>query len=85
MLKKVVDTPRDVVYEGDIKGRPDMTKIIISKASHGWQAVFEGFATMPDGVPLPLPFTSQAPAEMVRSDLRSRFQPDAIVTKAGSR
>jgi hypothetical protein len=62
-----------------------MTVITLSKASHGWQAIFRGSATMPNDVPLPLPFTHQAPAEMVKADLRSRFPGAAFVVKAGSR
>lgn len=62
-----------------------MTVITLSKASHGWQAIFRGSDIMPNDVPLPLPFTSQAPSTLVVSDLRSRFPGAAFVVKAGSR
>ncbi len=65
-------------------GRDDMTVITISKNHQGWQASFNG-GSMPQGIPLPLPFTNAAPAETVKSDLRSRFPGAAFVVKANSR
>lgn len=62
-----------------------MTVITLSKVSHGWQAIFRGSSKMPNDVPLPLPFTLEAPAEMVKNDLRRRFPDAAFVVKAGSR
>ena len=62
-----------------------MTVITLSKASHGWQGIFRGSATMPNDVPLPLPFTHEAPTEMVKTDLRSRFADASFVVKANSR
>lgn len=62
-----------------------MTIITLSKAHHGWQAIFRGATNMPNGVALPLPFTHQAPAEMVKADLRGRFPGAAFVVKANSR
>lgn len=59
--------------------------ITIRKNSTGWQATFAGSRNMPNGVALPLPFGFQAPAQMVRDDLRSRFPGCGIVTKADSR
>lgn len=59
--------------------------ITISKNHQGWQAIFRGFADMPNDIALPLPFTASAPAEMVRGDLRSRFPDAAFITKANSR
>lgn len=61
-----------------------MTIITISKSHQGWQASFCGGA-MPQGIPLPLPFTTAAQAEAVKSDLRSRFPGAAFVVKANSR
>ena len=61
-----------------------MTIITISKNHQGWQAVFRDSPNMPNGVPLPLPFTLQADAEMVKTDLRRRFPGAAFVTKASS-
>jgi hypothetical protein len=40
---------------------------------------------MPNGEPLPLPFTLQALAETVKADLRGRFPGAAFVVKADSR
>lgn len=62
-----------------------MTVITISKSFQGWQAVFRNASNMPNDVALPLPFTHQAPAEMVKADLRSRFPGAAFVVKAASR
>lgn len=62
-----------------------MTFITLRKEAQGWTATFKGSAVMPNGVALPLPFGLQAPAEMVRSDLRSRFADATFITKANSR
>ena len=59
-----------------------MTIIAISRAPHGWQAVFRDSPIMPNNVALPLPFTPAAPAETVRADLRRRFPGAAFVTQA---
>lgn len=61
------------------------TIITIRKATQGWTAAFVGSAVMPNGVALPLPFGLQAPAEMVRADLRGRFPGATFITKACSR
>lgn len=61
------------------------TIITLQNGPTGWSATFNGSATMPNGVALPLPFTSQAQAEMVRADLRGRFADAIFVTKANSR
>jgi hypothetical protein len=62
-----------------------MTVITLSKVSHGWQAIFRDSPVIPNGEPLPLPFTLQASAETVKADLRKRFPGAAFVVKAGSR
>jgi hypothetical protein len=62
-----------------------MTIITLSKVSHGWQAIFRDSPNMPNGEPLPLPFTLQASAERVKADLRGRFPGAAFVVKADSR
>jgi hypothetical protein len=59
--------------------------IIIRKGSQGWVATFRGSPDIPNDVALPLPFGNDAPAEMVRIDLRSRFPGATFVTKANSR
>lgn len=61
------------------------TIITLQNGPKGWTATFKGSATMPNGVALPLPFSTQAQAEMVRADLRSRFADAIFVTKANSR
>lgn len=53
-----------------------MTVIRLTKSGTGWDATFRG-GNMPQGIPLPLPFTAQAPSEMVVADLRTRF-PGAV-------
>jgi hypothetical protein len=58
-----------------------MTVITLSKVSHGWQAIFRDSPIMPNGEPLPLPFTVKASAEMVKADLRKRF-PEASFEEA---
>jgi hypothetical protein len=58
--------------------------ISIANTPAGWTATFTN-GNMPQGIPLPLPFTSAANAETVRADLRSRFPNAALVTKAASR
>ena len=62
-----------------------MTSIRIEKNTTGWTATFHDSEDMPNGVRLPLPFTTSAPAEMVRADLRRRFADAAIITAANSR
>lgn len=62
-----------------------MTVITLRKGSQGWQATFANSPTMPNGVPLPLPFANTASAEMVKADLRGRFSGAAFVVKADSR
>lgn len=62
-----------------------MTIITLNKAAHGWQATFRDSPDMPNGIPLPLPFTLAASSEMVKGDLRSRFPGAAFVVKANSR
>lgn len=62
-----------------------MTVITLSKSNQGWQAIFQNSAVMPNGVALPLPFTTSAAAEMVKNDLRGRFPGAAFVVKANSR
>lgn len=61
------------------------TIITIDKGRQGWIATFRNSPDMPNGVALPLPFTAQAPAEMVRADLRSRFADATFITKAAAR
>jgi hypothetical protein len=64
-----------------------MTFITLDKTSTGWTATFRGTSSplTPNNVALPLPFTSAAPAEMVRADLRSRFPDAFFITKARAR
>jgi hypothetical protein len=38
----------------------------------GWIAIFQG-GTMPQNIPLPLPYTVEASARMVRRDFEARF------------
>jgi hypothetical protein len=52
--------------------------ITIALTPAGWSATFAGNTPMPQGVPLPLPFSSAASAETVRANLQSRF-PNAII------
>lgn len=59
--------------------------ITIQKSTQGWTATFRNSPDMPNGIALPLPFSSAADAETVRRDLRGRFAPASIVTKANSR
>ena len=61
-----------------------MTTIALALSPHdGWTAIFEG-GPMPQGVPLPLPFTAAADAKTVRADLQRRF-PTAFVTSHQNR
>ncbi len=62
-----------------------ITTIRIQKNATGWIATFRDAPTMPNGIPLPLPFTTSASAEMVRTDLRRRFRDATIITAANSR
>lgn len=59
--------------------------ITIAKAACGWTATFSGSRVMPNGCTFPLPFTHEAPAEMVRADMRGRFPGALFITKANSR
>lgn len=58
-----------------------MLKITLQKSTTGWQAMFEGKTDMPQGVYIPLPFSSNADKEMVKADLRSRFAVDCFLIK----
>ena len=51
------------------------TTITLRSDAHAkcWLATFRGSAVMPEGVPLPLPFTPDAPLAMVRANLARRF------------
>jgi hypothetical protein len=49
-----------------------MILINLTLTNHGWTATFNG-GDMPQGIPLPLPFTSDARRDHVASDLQRRF------------
>jgi hypothetical protein len=63
----------------------EMTVITFDRTPKGWTATFKFSPDMPNGTPLPLPFSAQASAEMVRSEIRKRFPDATFVTKAGAR
>jgi hypothetical protein len=58
---------------------PDLSvqDIILRWTKKGWIAIFQG-GTMPQNVPLPLPFTNEASAIMVRRDIQARFPQASI-------
>jgi hypothetical protein len=49
-----------------------MIHIILRWTRKGWIAIFQG-GSMPQNIPLPLPFTSEASAIMVKRDIQARF------------
>ena len=46
--------------------------ITLRWTTKGWIAIFQG-GPMPQSIPLPLPFTSEASAIMVRRDIQARW------------
>ena len=62
-----------------------MLKITIQKSTKGWQAMFEGKTDMPQGVYLPLPFAPTADKEMIKADLRRRFDVGAFIVKGNQK
>jgi hypothetical protein len=58
-----------------------MRKITLTLENHGFGAIFEAGNPwdMPAGIPLPLPFTREANAGQVASDLLTRFAGSIVV------
>lgn len=57
------------------------SKITILLTPNGWEATFAHVDGMPDGEPLPLPFTSMAQANVITAHLHAHF-PGARVEQA---
>ena len=43
-----------------------------------WEVTFQGVTSMPEGVPIPLPFTADAGFSVVATDLLRRFRGIAV-------